>query len=91
MVCYQTMNTDESNAPITTSQICLRVVASFSCTINQYKNINSLLRWPGMVEDDPDYNCCYETDESNVNPVCMGRLSPEVYRTVLRACVVQPF
>ena len=24
-----------------------------------------------MVEDDPDYNCCYETDESNVNPVCI--------------------
>ena len=22
-----------------------------------------------MVEDDPDYNCCYETDETNVNPV----------------------
>lgn len=24
-----------------------------------------------MVEDDPDYKCCYETDESNVNPVCI--------------------
>ena len=24
-----------------------------------------------MIEDDPDYNCCYETDESNVNPVCI--------------------
>ena len=24
-----------------------------------------------MVEDDPDYKCCYETDETNVNPVCM--------------------
>lgn len=22
-----------------------------------------------MVEDDPDYNCCYETDDTNVNPV----------------------
>lgn len=27
------------------------------------------LRWPGIVEDDPDYKCCYETDDSDVNPV----------------------
>jgi hypothetical protein len=39
-------------------------------------------RWPGMVEDDPDYNCCYETDESNVNPVCMGQLNPGAYPTI---------
>ncbi|XP_028398290.1 zinc finger CW-type PWWP domain protein 1-like [Dendronephthya gigantea] len=25
--------------------------------------------WPGMVEDDPDYHCCYETDDTNVNPI----------------------
>ena len=31
--------------------------------------VNISSRWPGMVEDDPDYNCCYETDESDVNPV----------------------
>lgn len=24
-----------------------------------------------MVEDDPDYKCCYETDETNVNAVSM--------------------
>jgi hypothetical protein len=35
-----------------------------------------------MVEDDPDYNCCYETDESNVNPVCMGQLNPGAYPTI---------
>ena len=22
-----------------------------------------------MVEDDPDFNCCYEIDETDVNPV----------------------
>ncbi|XP_046839942.1 zinc finger CW-type PWWP domain protein 1-like [Xenia sp. Carnegie-2017] len=25
--------------------------------------------WPGIVEDDPDYKCCYETDDSDVNPI----------------------
>ena len=34
-----------------------------------------------MIEDDPDYKCCYETDDSNVNPVRITSATPQHTKT----------